>query len=180
MTGNNDELFGVAASFADPQDLVAAAEKVYDQGYRDINTYTPYPIEGAWEAIGHHRSPMSMITLIGGVTGCLAAFGFLTWASVIDYPLNVGGRPTFSWPAWIPPTFETTILFAGLSAAIGMFLVNGLPKPYHPMFGMPGFERATQDRYVLCIEATDPKFDRSAAAELLRGFDPEEVHEVAH
>lgn len=174
------EVFGVMAEFTEPKALVHAAEKAYADGYRDLNCYTPYPIHGAWEAIGHHKSPMSLITLVGGLVGCFGTFGFITWVNLIAYPINIGGRPLFSWPAFIPPTYEATILIAGLSAAFGMFLVNGLPRPHHPVFNVPSFERASQDRYFLCLESSDEKFDRAASAEYLRAFSPEEVHEVAH
>jgi hypothetical protein len=174
------DTYGVMAEFSDPTELVHAAEKAYADGWRHLNCYSPFPIHGAWEAIGHKKSPMPLIVLLGGITGCLGIFGFITWANLIAYPLNIGGRPLFAWPAFIPPTFEATILLAGLSSAFGMFLVNGLPKPYHPVFNVPAFERASQDRYFLCLESSDQKFDRAATAEYLRGFNPEEVHEVEH
>lgn len=174
------EIFGLLAEFDDPKRLVKAAEGVYEAGYRRLNTYSPYPIAGAWEAIGHHRSPMSLIVLLGGLTGLVGSFLFITWVNVVAYPLNVGGRPLFSWPAFIPPIFESTILIAGLSAAIGMFLVNGLPRPNHPVFNVPSFERASQDRYFLSVESNDEHFDRAKTAELLKSFAPLEVSEVGH
>ena len=172
-----DAPYGVMARFAKPTQLVAAAEAARDAGYLRFNCYSPYPVPGAWEAM-EHKSPMSKLVLVGGVAGGLLGFGFITWTQVWAYPWNIGGRPLFSWPAFIPPTFETTILFGGLTAAIGMFLVNGLPEPYHPVFNAPGFERASQDRYFLVIEATDPAFDLIATASFLRGLGAEEVTEV--
>lgn len=169
--------YGLIAEFEDPVDLVKAVEGARDAGYRKMNTFTPFPIEACWEAIGH-RTPMSQVCLAGGLFGGLGGFAFLSWATVIAYPLNVGGRPLWSWPAYIPPTFELTILFAGLSAAIGMFLINGLPQPYHPVFNAPNFERASQDRYFLLIEAQDENYDRTATEKFLREFGPHEVSEV--
>ncbi len=177
-TSTTPDLYAVVAEFEQPAQLVAAARQAYAAGYRALNCYSPYPIEAAWEAIGHHKSPIPRICLIGGLVGATSIFSFMTWVNLVAYPQNIGGRPRFSWPAFIPPTFETAILLAGLAAAIGMFLVNGLPSPYHPMFNAKGFERASQVRYFLAIEARDPRFDRAATAQFLRGLSPLEVSEV--
>lgn len=174
---STQSMHGLMAEFDDPEKLVAAAEATRDAGYARMNCYSPYPVPGAWEAMGH-KSPMPKLVLLAGIAGCLGGFGFITWTQVIDYPWNIGGRPTFSWPAFIPPTFETTILFAGLTAAFGMLLVNGLPKPYHPVFNVASFARASKDRYFLVIEAQDPKFDPSATSSFLQGLGPIEVNEV--
>ncbi|MEM6702798.1 MAG: DUF3341 domain-containing protein [Acidobacteriota bacterium] len=172
-------IYGLMAMFEDPTTLVAATEKARDEGYSKMNCYTPYPVAGAWEAIGH-ETPVSKITLAGGLVGCIGGFSFITWTQTVAYPWNIAGRPTFSWPAFIPPTFETTILFAGLSAAIGMILINGLPQHYHPVFNVPSFKRASSDRYFLVIESEDEKFDREATEAFLQGFNPEEVSEVEY
>lgn len=172
-------LYGLAARFAEPTELVHATEEARDAGYRSFEAYTPYPVPGAWEATGH-KTPMSLITLIGGLVGMTGSFAFFTWVNLVAYPLNVGGRPLFAWPAFIPPTFESTILLAGLAAGIGMLLINGLPHPYHPVFNIPQFERASIDRYFMVIEATDAKFDRAATESFLRGLGAEEVSEVEH
>jgi hypothetical protein len=168
---------GLMAEFTSPTDLVAAAEATRDAGFTRWNCYSPYPIEGAWEAMGH-KTPMSKLTFIGGLVGAVSSFAFITWTQVIDYPWNIGGRPTFSWPAWIPPTFETTILLAGLTAGIGMLAVNGFPRHHHPVFNVPAFARASDDRYFLVIETGDPKFDQAATESFLRGLNPEEVSQV--
>lgn len=169
--------YGLMAQFATPAELVAAAEATRDAGYTTWNCYSPIPIEGAWEAMGH-KSPMSKLVFLGGLTGAVSSFAFITWTQVVDYPWNVGGRPPFSWPAWIPPTFETTILLAGLTAGIGMLAINGFPRPYHPVFNVPAFARASNDRYFLVIKTADPKFDRASTESFLRGLNPEEVTEV--
>jgi hypothetical protein len=166
------------ARFAEPTQLVRAAEAARDAGYRRMNCYSPYPIAGAWEAIGH-RSKVPLVVLLGGLIGCASGFGFITWTQVWHYPWNIGGRPLFSWPAFIPPTFETTILFAGLTAAIvGAVAMNGLPRLHHPVFNFPSFERASQDRYFLLIKADDPRFDLASTEEFLRGLQAEEVGPV--
>ncbi|MFN7976174.1 MAG: DUF3341 domain-containing protein [Acidobacteriota bacterium] len=171
-------LYGLMAEFATPGELLIAARTVHRAGYRRIDAYSPYPIEELWEAIGHHRSVLPRIVLAGGIAGCIGGYLLQYWISVIAYPVNVGGRPFHSWPAFIPPTFETTILCAALSAVLGMLAINGLPTPYHPVFNVERFALASRDRYFLCIESRDPKFDRTATEELLRSFHPLRVSEV--
>jgi hypothetical protein len=171
-------LHGVMGEFSDPQNLVDAIEKVRAEGYTKIDAYTPFPIEEVWEAIGHHKSPVPLVVLLGGIIGGLSGFFLQYWVSAIEYPINVGGRPFNSWPAFIPVTFECTILGAVLSAVAGVFIINGLPEPYHPVFNVPRFAFASRDRYFLCIEAIDPKFDRDRARELLRDLHATEVADV--
>ncbi len=178
MAGPRVGLWGLMAEFASPQALLEAAHAARAEGYRRLDAYTPYPIEEVSEALGHHRSRLPLIVLIGGVLGCLAGFGLQYWTSVIAYPLNIGGRPLNSWVSFIPVTFETTVLLAALAAVLGMLALNGLPMPYHPVFNAPRFALASRDRYFLCIEAADPKFDRAATEEFLRRFEPVEVTEV--
>ena len=133
----------------------------YAEGYRKVDAYSPFPIEPAWEALHADDRRVQLFVLIGGIIGALAGFGLCYWTQVIAYPLNIGGRPFNSWPSFIPVTFEVTILFASFTAVIWMFALNGLPMPYHPVFNVPGFSRASQDGFFLAIEAADPKFDQS-------------------
>src|SRR5687768_15411297 len=140
-----------------------------------MDAYTPFPVEHLAEELGFHRTYLPLIVLIGGVLGCAAGFGLQYWISVIDYPLNVGGRPLNSWPAFIPVTFETTILTAALFAVFGMLALNGLPKPFHPLFNSSRFALATRNRFFLCIEAIDRKFDREATSRFLEAMNPKGV-----
>ena len=173
--------YGLLAEFDTPSDLVRAAQSAYDSGYRRMDCYTPYPVEEAAAAIGFHRDSVSLICLIGGLLGVVAMFSLETWISVWAYPLNIGGRPYYSWPAFIVPAYEWTILFSGLSAAFGMLAVNGLPQVYHPLFNAPNFRSgATSDKFFLCLESTDPKFDVAESRMFLEGFEPVSVVEVEY
>ena len=174
-------IHGLLAEFHAPEDVVAAAQQVHERGYNKVDAYSPYPIEELAEALELHHSPLPKMVLTGGILGLLTGFGLCYWASVIEYPMNVGGRPFNSWVSFIPPTFETTILFAALTAVLGMLALNGLPEPYHPVFNVPGFALATRDRFFICIEATDPKFDREQTRSFLAGLPGVgEVSEVEH
>jgi hypothetical protein len=169
-------LYGLMAEFDSPTDLVHAAEAAHHAGYRRMDCYTPYP-----EAIGFHRDEVSLVTLIGGLLGLAAMFSLETWISVWAYPLNVAGRPYYSWPAFVVPAYEWTILYAGLSAAFGMLALNGLPKPYHPVFNAPNFRNgATSDKFFLCLESTDPKFDTEETRDFLESQSPVSVVEVEY
>jgi hypothetical protein len=171
-------LYGLLAEFDDAEALVEAAKRVHAEGYRKVDAYSPFPIEPVWEAFHADDRRVQLFVLIGGITGCLAGFGLCYWTQVIAYPLNIGGRPFNSWPSFIPVTFETTILFAAFTAVIGMIALNGLPMPYHPVFNVPRFSRASQDGFFLAIEAADPKFDRSRTFEFLKNLGAKEVNEV--
>ena len=173
-------VFGYLAEFETPTELVEAAEKVYAEGYRKIDTYSPFPIEAASEAIGFHHSRLPLIVLIGGLTGLASAFVMQYWVSVIDYPINVGGRPFNSWPSFMIVCFELTVLFSAISAVIGMFALNGLPMPYHPVFNVQRFIDASKDGFFLVIEATDPKFDAEATGSFLKTLSPAGVWEVPY
>ena len=173
--------YGMLAEFGTPSDLVRAAQAAYADGWRRLDCYTPYPVEEAAEAIGFHRNKVSLVTLIGGLMGLCAMFTLETWISVVAYPTNFAGRPLYSWPAFIIPAYEWTILFAGLSACFGMLALNGLPSLYHPLFNAPNFRAsATDDKFFLCLEAADPKFEVAEARAYLEAFAPASVVEVEY
>ena len=171
--------YGLMARFEDSEQLLAAAQRAYDAGYRNMDAYSPLPVEGLAEAVGFRRNWVSTLVLCGGLCGAIGGFGLLWWISVIAYPHNVGGRPFDSWPAYVPITFECTVLLASLTSVIGMLALNKLPQPYHPVFNVPSFSaRASVDRFFLCIEASDPKFDMQQTRVFLESMSPEEVADV--
>lgn len=172
-------VYGLMAQFEEPEALLEAANRAYAAGYRNMDAYTPLPIDGLAEAVGFRRNWVSPIVLLFGMCGAAGGFGLLWWISVIAYPLNIAGRPFDSWPAYIPITFECTVLLAALSAVIGMLALNKLPQPYHPVFNVESFaQRASIDRFFLCIEASDPKFDLTKTRAFLDQLNPVEVAEV--
>jgi hypothetical protein len=172
-------LYGLLAEFHEPAQVVAAAHAVHEAGYRKVDAYTPYPIEELTEALELHHSPLPKLVFLGGVTGLLAGYGLCWWTSTIGYPMNIGGRPFNSWVSFIPPTFETTILFAALTAVLGMLALNGLPEPYHPVFNVEAFALASRDKFFLCIESADARFDREQTRDFLKKLpDVSAVHEV--
>jgi hypothetical protein len=171
-------LYGLMAEFENPDALVAAARRTRELGYRKFDAFTPFPIEELHEAIDAHRNAVPLLVLLGGIVGGLSGYGLEYWVSVVAYPLNIGGRPLHSWPAFIPITFEMTVLFAALTAVFGMLALNGLPKPYHPVFNAPRFALATRDRFFLCIESADAKFDTAATRQFLLSLGPREVTDV--
>jgi hypothetical protein len=170
--------YGMLAMFEDHEHLLAAARKAHDQGYRRMDAYSPFPVEGLSEALGHKRTLVPLVVLLGGITGGLGGY-FMEWYALArDYPINVGGRPFHSWPAFIPITFELTILSASICALLSMVIFNKLPQPYHPVFNVADFARASVDRFFLCIESTDPKFDLKKTREFLASCQAREVLEV--
>ena len=173
-------LYGLMAEFETPTELVNACKAAYAEGYREMDAYSPFPIEEASEAIGFHKSAVPLIVLLGGILGGLSGFGLQYWINVIAYPLNIGGKPYDSWPAFIVPTFEMTILFAGLCGMFGMFALNGLPQPYHPVFNVDKFSAVTRDKFFLCVEATDPKFDLVGTQQFIERLKPLSISEVPH
>ena len=171
------DLYGFMAEFEQPAELLNAARAAHEAGYRKMDAYSPFPVEGAAEAIGFERTRVPLVVLIGGITGAGVAYGMQYYSAVWDYPLNIGGRPLHSWPSFIPITFELTVLFAAVAAVFGMLLMNGLPKPYHPVFNAPAFKLASQTRFFLCLQATDPQFGERTKY-FLAGLNPIAVHEV--
>jgi hypothetical protein len=173
-------VYGLMAEFEDPNALVAAANHARLEGYRRMDAYSPFPIEELHDALGLPPTRLPLIVLIGGVVGAVAGYSLQYWVSVIENPWNVGGRPLHSWPAFIPITFETTILVAALSAVLGMLALNGLPMPYHPVFNVSRFALASRNRFFLCIEARDAKFDLEKTRTFLQALNPREVSTVAN
>jgi hypothetical protein len=170
--------YGLMAEFDDPSLIVAAARRTYEAGYRRINAYSPYPIEELAEAIGFRRNMVPLATLVCGLLGAAGGFALQYWTSAIAYPLNVGGRPLLSLPAFIPVTFECTILLASFGAFLGNLMMNRLPQPYHPVFNVPSFARASQDRYFLCVKSDDPKFNDAETRAFLESLGAKEVSNV--
>ena len=179
MTKQEEQgIYGVIAEFDDPSAVVAAARQTYAAGFRRINAYSPYPIEELSEAIGFHKNMVSRVVFVCGLLGCLGGLALQIWTSAFDYPIVVGGRPLISVPAFIPITFECTILLAAFGAFFGNILMNQLPQPYHPVFNVPSFSRASSDRFFLCIKADDPKFSHSETRVFLQSLGAREVVDV--
>jgi hypothetical protein len=172
-------LHGLMAEFETPGALVDATHKARLQGFRNMDAYSPIPIDELNEALGLKRTRLPRLVLAGGILGGLGGFSLEYWASTIAYPMNIGARPLNSWPHFIPVTFETTVLGAALSCFIGMWALNKLPQPYHPVFNVPAFDRASSDRFFLCIEATDPRFDAHETRAFLQSLHPVGVSDVA-
>ena len=173
-------IHGLMAEFDSAAELVQAAHRAHQAGYRRMDAYSPFPIEELSEAIGFHHTNVPLVVLIGGLLGGLSGFLMQYWISAINYPQNIAGRPLNSWPAFIVVTFEMTILGAALFAVLGMLALNGLPMPYHPVFNVERFAFASKDRFFLCIEARDPRFDRKSTEDFLRSLNPRDVTEVPH
>ncbi len=171
-------LYGLMAEFATAEELLEASQRAYDAGYREMDAYSPMPVEGLAEAIGFRKHYVSPAVLAGGLAGCVGGFGLLYWIAKIAYAHNIAGRPFNSWPAFIPITFECTVLLSALTAVFGMFAMNGLPQPYHPVFNVAAFARASKDRFFLCIETRDPHFDAGATRLFLESLSPIEVADV--
>lgn len=171
-------VYGMMAEFDTPDHIVEAAEKTYAAGYRKIDAYSPFPIEALSEAIGFHHNSVPLLVLIGGIVGGATGYLLQWWIHNVSYPMNVGGRPLHSWPAFIPVTFEMTVLFAGISAVFGMLALNGLPMPYHPVFNVPRFAFATKDRFFLIVFSSDRKYDPVETRRFLESLQPRSLSEV--
>ncbi|MCB0712188.1 MAG: DUF3341 domain-containing protein [Ignavibacteriae bacterium] len=186
------EHYGMIAEFDSPEALMAAAEKTRDAGYKQIDAYSSFPIEGMVDALGQKRTRLPKLILTAGITGMLTGLFLQSWTAAstlgitigpymfYGYPMNIGGRPMLSLPNFIPVTFEMTVLFAALTAVFGTILLNKLPMPYHPLFNAERFSLASQDKFFLCVEARDPKYDREGTKAFLEGLHPDAVEEVEH
>jgi hypothetical protein len=171
-------VYGLMAEFDDANALVAAAHRARLEGYRRMDAYSPFPIEELHEALGLPHTRLPLIVLLGGLVGCVGGYSLQYWAAAVAYPLNVGGRPLHSWPAFIPITFECTILVAALAAVFGMLGLNGLPMLYHPVFNVSRFALASRNRFFLCIESRDVHFDVEKTRRFLLSLSPREVSTV--
>ncbi len=178
MMEDRSQLYGVMGEFETPEELLAAAKKSQEAGYVHVDAYTPFPIEGLAHAIGFRWTAVPLITLIGGILGGLSGFGLQYWCAAISYPINVAGRPLNSWPAFIPITFELTVLGASIFSVVGMFALNKLPQPYHPVFNVERFAQGSTDRFFLVIEARDPKFNLAESSRFLQEAAARHVTEV--
>lgn len=178
MNESDKAIYGLMAEFKTPDRLIEAEKKACEEGYQEIGIYTPFPVEGLRKTRNQGRNRIALSVLVGG---CIAGIGIYFveyYSAVINYPINVGGRPYHSWPAFIPVVVEVAILGAVLGAVISMFLLNGLPKLYHPVFNVPQFERATRDGFFLCIKASDPRFDEARTKQFLENLAAVNVYGV--
>jgi len=178
-TDTGHQLYGLMAEFETPTELVLAARRTREAGFRKFDAYTPYPIHELDAAMDLHDNRVSKFTFLGGLFGCVGGFSLASWCAAVAFPLNIGGRPLISVPMFIPVTFECTILVGGLTAALSMLAMNGFPSPYHPVFNVERFVDASRSKFFLCIESADPKFDRQATASFLESLKPMEIAEVA-
>ena len=171
-------LYGVIAEFADAQSLLDAATAAREHGYKEVDAFSPFPIHGLAEAVGFHKTRLSTIVLTMGLIGGIGGFFMQWYANVVSYPLNIGGKPYNSWPAFIPITFECAILLAAFGAVFGMLALNGLPMPYHPVFNVPRFDQASRDKFFLVIQARDPKFQLDEVRDFFDRLNPREIVDV--
>lgn len=166
------------AEFDTATELVDAARSTRDAGYKRTDAFSPFPIHEIDEALGIKRSILPVLVFFGGITGLLSGVSLQVFVHYIDYPLNIGGRPYLSWLSFVPPTYELTILLAGFTAVFGMLFLNGLPRPYHPVFNVPRFSLATREKFFLLIEASDEKYNYDETKAFLDSLKPQEVFDV--
>ena len=180
MATKTHTLYGLLAEFEREDQIVDATRRIYEAGYRRIDAYAPFPVHGLAEAMGRKRTWVPLVVLCGGIMGGLGGFLMQAYSAMVDYPLNIGGRPYYSWPAFIPITFEMTVLGASLAAVFGMLAMNNLPQPYHPVFHVKNFELASRSRFFLLVTSRDVKFDLEQTRKDLEVLDPRAIHEVPH
>ena len=173
-------IYGIMGEFESPEKLLSAVRLARGAGYRDMDAYSPFPVDGLAEALEYPPSRLPVLVFFAALAGCAAGYSMCLYLSKYDYPLNIGGRPFNSWPAFIPITFELTILFAAVAAVVGMLALNKLPRPYHPVFNVPEFERASQDRFFLCLDATNPDFERPRTHQFMLSAGALSVSEVEY
>lgn len=178
LTKPTSTLYGIVAEFDTPEELMAASRKVRDAGYKKIDAFAPFPVEGLSEAIGFKDKLIPTLMLIGGIVGIIWGLGVQVFSLGWSYPLNIGGRPIWSWPNYIPITFEATVLTCAFTGVVMMFALNGLPQLYHPIFDAPNFDRASTDKFFLLIEARDAKFDLASTKQFMQGLGTERVSEI--
>jgi hypothetical protein len=170
--------YGVLAEFETGDAMAHAIEKAVSAGYTHLDGYSPYPVGEAADALKFPKSEMGPVMFIGGLTGACAGFIMQYWANTWGYSLNIGGRPYFSWPSFVPITFEMMVLTTALSGFFGLLAICGLPRYNHPLFNSKAFDRASRDRFFVCIEATDPKFNLAETRAFLNDLHPLSVEEV--
>jgi hypothetical protein len=171
--------YGVMAEFATPEALLAASREARERGYRELEAFSPYSIDGLAEAIGFRRNRVPLLTLLGGIVGGAGGYFMQWYSAVIDYPINSGGRPFHSWPAFVPSTFELTVLGAALAGFFGMLILNGLPRLHHPVFDAAEFDLASRNRFFLCIRSDDDSFVRGEVHAFLRALKPIRIVDIA-
>lgn len=170
--------YGIVAEFETPDEVIAATRKVKESGYTKFDAFSPYPVEELSELVVKRHTRLPWLIFLGGIIGCIGGYMLQYWTQAIDYPINIGGRPHNSWVSFLPVTFECTILVAATTAVVGMFFLNGLPHPYHPIFNVPRFDLASRNRFFVLIESADPKFNRDEAVRLFNGLNAREVVDV--
>jgi hypothetical protein len=176
---SNPQIYGLMVEFLTAAEILDATRRARQAGYRNMDAYTPYPVEGLAAELGMRKTRIPFVVLMGGLVGTGVGFAMQYYSMAVDYTFNVGGRPYNSWPVFVPITFELLILVGAFAAFLGMMFLNGLPRPHHPVFNVPQFARSSQDRFFLCIEAADPQFDPQATGEFLATLHPHgEVIEV--
>ena len=176
---HENPLYGVMAEFDSVQALVDGSKRAVAAGFTRMEAYSPIPVEELNDIIHKKRTILPKLSLLGGLTGMATGFALQYWASAIEYPMNVGGRPYATWPAFVVPSYELTILFSSLVAAIGMFMLNGLPQPYHPVFNVERFSMASSDKFFLVIESADPRFDHAGTTRFMLELGAKGVYDVA-